>query len=329
MMTANHKETVLITGGAGFIGSHFSERLLAEGYRVICVDNLNPFYSPIIKRLNLDLLSKHSGFQFEKGDIRNRTFIDHIFQTYRPHYLVHLAAMAGVRPSLDNPSYYIDVNIHGTQVLLDTLKDHPVKKMIFASSSSVYGNNEKVPFSEDDNVDKQISPYGATKKMGEVLLYTYHHLYDIPMALLRFFTVYGPRQRPEMAIHKFTRRLYRNQPIPVYGDGTTARDYTFITDIIAGLWSAFNHDDDYAIYNLGNSEPVKLMELVEIMADITGLEPNLEFRDLPPGDVVQTFADINRAKSRLDYEPKTSFYDGLGQFWEWYLAMKKEHPRLF
>ncbi|NOZ74273.1 MAG: NAD-dependent epimerase/dehydratase family protein [FCB group bacterium] len=329
MNTSKRKITVLITGGAGFIGSHFSERLLSEGYRVVCIDNLNTFYSPLIKRINLELLSKYPDFAFAKGDLRKRSFITQIFETYRPQIVVHLAAMAGVRPSLENPGLYIDVNIRGTQVLLDVIKKYPVEKMLFASSSSVYGNNEKVPFSEDDNVDKQISPYGATKKMGEVQLYTFHHLTEIPVTLLRFFTVYGPRQRPEMAIHKFVRKLYRNRPIPVYGDGTTARDYTFFADIIAGLWNAFHHEDEFAIYNLGNSEPVKLSELIEIIAEISGREPELEYKPLPPGDVVQTFADINRARTRLDYDPKTSITDGLGQFIEWYLFMKKEHPRLF
>ncbi|MFQ6614954.1 MAG: GDP-mannose 4,6-dehydratase [Fidelibacterota bacterium] len=329
MNTSKRKTTVLVTGGAGFIGSHFSERLLTEGYRVVCIDNLNSFYSPIIKRINLERLSKYRHFSFEKGDLRNRSFIARVFETWKPRYLVHLAAMAGVRPSLENPGLYIDVNIRGTQILLDTVKKYPVEKILFASSSSVYGNNEKVPFSEDDNVDRQISPYGATKKMGEIQLYTFHHLTGIPTVLLRFFTVYGPRQRPEMAIHKFVRKLYRNQPIPLYGDGTTARDYTYYEDIVAGLWSALRHDDDYAIYNLGNSEPVKLMELIEIIAELSGREPRLEYKPLPPGDVVQTFADISRARTRLDYAPKTSLTDGLRQFIEWYLAMKKSHPRLF
>ncbi|RMF09626.1 MAG: SDR family NAD(P)-dependent oxidoreductase [Candidatus Neomarinimicrobiota bacterium] len=328
-MVSKRKETVLVTGGAGFIGSHFCQRLLQGGYRVVAVDNLNPFYSPLIKSLNLKELARYRSFRFEKGDIRQRAFLQAVMEKTRPDYVVHLAAMAGVRPSIQNPSLYVDVNIRGTQVLMDVVRQFPVKKFLFASSSSVYGNNEKVPFSEDDNVDRQISPYGATKKMGEVLLYTYHHLYGIPMALLRFFTVYGPRQRPEMAIHKFVRLLYRNRPIPIYGDGSTARDYTFIDDIIAGLWNVLHHEDTFAIYNLGNSEPVKLGELIEILAELTGREPRLDYQELPPGDVQQTFADISRAHSRLDYTPQTTISEGLGLFLEWYQAMKKEHPRLF
>ena len=325
-----HKETVLVTGGAGFIGSHFSDRLLANGYTVVCVDNLNSYYSPLIKRLNLEELSKHNHFHFEKGDIRNRKFIGGVFQKHQPQILVHLAAMAGVRPSLENPSLYIDVNIRGTQVLLDAIRQYPVQKLLFASSSSVYGNNEKVPFSEDDNVDRQISPYGGTKKMNEIQLYTAYHLTGIPTTLFRFFTVYGPRQRPEMAIHKFVRLLYRNKPIPVFGDGTTARDYTFFSDIIDGLWNALHHEEeDYSIYNLGNSEPVKLMELIEMLAELTGRDPKLESFELPDGDVVQTFADISRARTWLDYDPKTTIFDGLGEFIEWYNTMKKQHPRLF
>jgi UDP-glucuronate 4-epimerase len=221
------------------------------------------------------------------------------------------------------------VNINGTQVLLEEMKDKEIKKFIFASSSSVYGNNDKIPFSETDMVDQQISPYGATKKMGEELCFTYAHLYQIPTVCLRFFTVYGPRQRPEMAIHKFVRHILSGQPLPFFGDGSTARDYTYIDDIISGIIAALESNEDFMIYNLGNSEPVKLADLVSTISDVTGEKAFLDEQALPSGDVQRTYADISRAESRLDYSPTTHFYDGVVKFVDWFKSVKTEHPQLF
>lgn len=329
MMEKKMDRTVLVTGGAGFIGSHLIDRLLLDEIPVVCVDNLNNFYSPTIKQLNQSAHLENELYTFKKGDIRNRSFLERVFDEYDIGIVVHLAAMAGVRPSLEDPMLYTDVNINGTQTLLEVMVHHAVDKFLFASSSSVYGNNEKVPFSEDDNVDYQVSPYGATKKMGEILCYNYHHLHGIPTSALRFFTVYGPRQRPEMAIHKFVRRIFNEEPIPFFGDGNTARDYTYIDDIVDGIVKAMQAEDEYMVYNLGNSEPVKLSELVDILGELTGKNPVINRQELPPGDVLQTFADIERAKKRLDYHPQIHIMEGLQKFIDWYRQMKDRRPRLY
>ncbi|MBC8345103.1 MAG: GDP-mannose 4,6-dehydratase [Candidatus Marinimicrobia bacterium] len=328
-MTNITKYSVLVTGGSGFIGSHLIDRLLEEGNQVICLDNLNDFYDPRIKDLNRSSHYDFDQYSFVKGDIRDQDLINTIFKDNDINVVIHLAAMAGVRPSLEDPKLYTDVNINGTQNLLEAMNDSGVQKFLFASSSSVYGNNKKTPFSESDVVDFQISPYGATKKMGEIMCYTYHHLSEIPTSCLRFFTVYGPRQRPEMAIHKFTRLMKNNQPIPFFGDGSTARDYTFIDDIIDGIFGAMNKEDQFAIYNLGNSKPVKLNELVYVIGERSGCDPILDRQPLPAGDVIQTFSDISRAKSRLDYEPHVSIDDGISQFIEWYDDMVTSHGELY
>lgn len=320
---------ILVTGGCGFIGSHLIDKLLAQKRKVVCIDNLNDFYHPEIKLLNQKPHLDYKRYTFHKGDIRNKTFIREIFTTYSIDTVIHLAAMAGVRPSLEDPVLYTDVNILGTQVLLEEMKDKEIKKFIFASSSSVYGNNDKIPFSESDMVDQQVSPYGATKKMGEEIVYTYSHLHNIPTVCLRFFTVYGPRQRPEMAIHKFVRHILKEQPIPFYGDGTTARDYTYIDDIVRGILSALETTDDFMIYNLGNSEPVKLMELVTTISEVIGKEAILDEQDIPSGDVLRTYADITRAERRLDYTPETHFNDGIVKFIDWFRSIKNAYPELF
>jgi len=322
-------KTVLVTGGSGFIGSHLIDQLLEAGNRVVCLDNLNDYYNPLIKDLNRAMHLDYDQYTFINGDIRDRNQVGDIFKQFDIEIVVHLAAMAGVRPSIENPTLYTDVNINGTQTLLEAMGDSGIQKYLFASSSSVYGNNKKTPFSEDDIVDFQISPYGATKKMGEVMCYTYHHLSGIPTSCLRFFTVYGPRQRPEMAIHKFTRLLRNGTPIPFFGDGFTARDYTYINDIIDGIFGAMVAEDQYAIYNLGNSEPVKLDELVHVISERVGVEPILDRQELPVGDVIQTFADVTRAKSRLDYDPQISIDDGIRQFVDWYDTMTKSHGELY
>jgi UDP-glucuronate 4-epimerase len=326
-MTDEHP--ILVTGGAGFIGSHLIDALLDRNETVICLDNLNDFYAPEIKRLNQKQHKDHKTYHFFKGDIRDREFVEKIFKKWEIGTVVHLAALAGVRPSLKQPTLYTEVNILGTQTLLEVATRNKVSQFVFASSSSVYGNNEKIPFSETDNVDQQISPYGATKKMGEVLCYTYHNLHQLPMICLRFFTVYGPRQRPEMAIHKFVRLMFNGDPIPVYGDGSTARDYTYIDDIVAGIIKVLEVKEGYTIYNLGNSEPVKLKDLIAVIGEVLDVTPRLDFRPLPIGDVQRTYADITRARQHLDYEPKTHLHDGIISFVDWYREMKAKYSEWF
>jgi UDP-glucuronate 4-epimerase len=320
---------ILVTGGAGFIGSHLIDHLLEAGNLVTTIDDFNDFYDPKIKAINQERHFNYESFKSINADIRDQATLRQIFGENDIGRVVHLAAMAGVRPSLERPAHYTDVNITGTQSLLEVSAEHKIDGFIFASSSSVYGNNEKTPFSEDDNVDRQISPYGATKKMGEILCYTYNHLYDIPMTCLRFFTVYGSRQRPEMAIHKFVRHILSGKPIPFFGDGETARDYTYIDDIISGILSAMKNVGDYAIYNLGNSEPIKLKELVAIIEEQTGKNLVLDKQELPPGDVIQTFADITRAKKHLEYNPQVHINDGIGRFIDWYEQILEQNPELY
>ncbi len=320
---------ILVTGGAGFIGSHLIDRLLSNNRKVICVDNLNDFYNPGIKRLNQEQHFNYKRFEFHQGDIRDAEFIDKLFQQYEFGTVVHLAAMAGVRPSIEKPMVYTDTNVTGTQILLETAVKYQVKHFLFASSSSVYGNNEKTPFSEEDRVDFPVSPYGATKKMGELLCYTYHHLYQLPVSCLRFFTVYGPRQRPEMAIHKFVRMILNEEPIPFFGDGDTARDYTFVSDIVNGIVATMDQANDFIIYNLGNSDPIKLSELVESIGEICGKLPIIDQQEMPAGDVLQTYANIERARKRLGYEPTTDIKTGLREFINWYLEISQKHKKLY
>lgn len=322
-------KTILVTGGSGFIGSHLTDQLLASKNRVVCLDNLNDFYDPRIKALNRSGHANYDDYTFVKGDIRDGELVAKLFKENDFEVVVHLAAMAGVRPSIEYPLLYTDVNINGTQILLEAMKKSNVQKFLFASSSSVYGNNKKTPFSEKDIVDFQISPYGATKKMGEIMCYTYHHLSGIPTSCLRFFTVYGPRQRPEMAIHKFTRMMQNEELIPFFGDGLTARDYTFIDDIINGIIGTMRAKDEYMIYNLGNSDPVKLDDLVKVISKRVGVNPRLNRLELPAGDVLQTFADVSRANLRLGFESKTSIDEGIGRFVDWYETMIESHGDLY
>ncbi len=323
------ERSILVTGGAGFIGSHLVDALLARGETVVCLDNLNAFYAPEIKRLNQEHHRDYHTYHFYEGDIRDGDFVEQVFKEWDIGTVVHLAALAGVRPSLKQPALYTEVNVLGTQNLLEAATRNKVAQFVFASSSSVYGNNEKIPFAETDNVDQQISPYGATKKMGEVLCYTFHHLHQLPMLCLRFFTVYGPRQRPEMAIHKFVRLMFNGDPIPVYGDGSTARDYTYIEDIITGIIKVLEVKEGYTIYNLGNSEPVKLKDLITVIGEVLDVTPRLDFQPLPKGDVQRTYADITRARQHLDYEPKTHLHDGIISFVDWYREMKAKFGEWF
>jgi len=306
---------VLVTGGAGFIGSHVASSLLSRGDEVTVLDNFNDFYDPAIKRANAAALK---GARIVTGDIRDEALVAKLFAEGRFDAVMHLAAMAGVRPSLLDPLHYADVNVRGTLILLEELKERPATRFVFASSSSVYGSNEKVPFREDEDIHHPVSPYAATKRAGELLAYTHHHLYGIPTSCLRFFTVYGPRQRPEMAIHKFVDAVHRGKPIPFFGDGSTRRDYTYIDDIVDGVLRAIDRCKGYEIYNLGESQTTSLSELVRLIGEATGKEPVLDRQPMQPGDVLVTYADVSKAREQLGYDPRTSVREGLERFVRWY-----------
>jgi len=306
----------VITGAAGFIGSHLTERLLRDGYTVVGIDSFDTFYDPQIKRRNIEAALQHPNFDLVEADIRDNTVMDSAIAD-DVDVIIHLAARAGVRPSIEQPALYTDVNINGTVVLLEIARQRGLKKFVFASSSSVYGNNKKVPFSEDDNVDFPISPYAATKKAGELICHTYHHLYGIGMTCLRFFTVYGPRQRPDLAIHKFARLIENGQPIPIYGDGTMRRDFTYIDDIVNGVVAAIDKCAGYEIYNLGESRPISVSDLVAEIEKALGKQAAKDHLPVQPGDVNQTYADVAKAQRDLDYDPATHIATGLAAFVRW------------
>lgn len=308
--------TALVTGAAGFIGSHLSEALLAAGWRVVGLDSFDSFYDPAVKRKNVAACLKQNAYSLVEGDIRDEAAVEKAMRGV--DMVVHLAARAGVRPSIEQPLLYQDVNIRGTCVILETMRKLGLRKLVFASSSSVYGNNAKVPFSETDNVDFPISPYAATKKAGELICYTYHQLFQMHITCLRFFTVYGARQRPDLAIHKFTRLIEEGKPIPVFGDGSMMRDHTYIEDIIAGVMCAIHKCGGYHIYNLGESEPVSLSDLIRAIETALGKKAVIQRQPPQPGDVERTFADIARARAEIDYQPRTSLAEGLARFVEWY-----------
>jgi UDP-glucuronate 4-epimerase len=320
---------VLITGAAGFIGSHLSERLLDDGWMVVGVDNFDDFYDPRIKRRNITDCLKNKNFQLVEADIRDNAAMDKTVGS-GVEIIVHLAARAGVRPSLEKPLLYADVNINGTMILLEAAKKHKVNKFIFGSSSSIYGNNKKVPFSEDDNVDFPISPYAATKRAAELICHTYHHLYGISITSLRFFTVYGPRQRPDLAIHKFAKLIEQDKPIPVYGDGSMMRDFTYIDDIIDGTVAAIKqlvachsgHEPrvtghGFSIYNLGESRPISVNYLIAELEKALGKKTVKEYLPPQPGDVERTYADVIKAVNELGYKPNTTIQAGLAKFVQW------------
>jgi len=309
--------TVLVTGAAGFIGSHLSGRLIARGDAVVGLDNFNTYYDPAIKRRNVAGLPR-GGFRLVEGDIRDRDTVRRAFAEHKPGSVVHLAAMAGVRPSLENPVLYHDVNCTGTAVMLEAARDAGVKRFVFGSSSSVYGGNPKVPFHEDDDVSRPVSPYAATKRANELTCHTFAHLYGMDIAALRFFTVYGPRQRPEMAIHKFVRLVEAGERLPLYGDGRSERDYTYIDDILDGVIKAHDRSTGFRIYNLGESATISLRELVAAIGRATGREPGVDWLPDQPGDVPRTFADIRRAREELGYDPRTNLEQGLQRFVAWY-----------
>jgi UDP-glucuronate 4-epimerase len=317
-------QTFLITGAAGFIGSHLADKLLNEGNKVIVVDNFCDFYNPEIKENNVKHNLSNPNYKLYRADIRDRNELAKVFNENKIDVVIHLAAMAGVRPSIDNPIYYQEVNCVGTQNILEEMKLHNIKKLVMASSSSVYGNCKEVPFKENMIVDFAISPYAATKKANEVMTHVYHKLFDFNVIMLRFFTVFGPRQRPDLAINKFTRLMLNDEPIPMFGDGTTSRDYTYIDDIVDGIIKSCNYvennKDVYEILNLGNSSPVSLKEMINTIADVLGKTPNIQELPMQPGDVERTFADISKAKKLIGYNPKTSFKEGIESFIDWYKA---------
>jgi len=310
---------ILLTGGAGFIGSSVTDALLERGDAVTVLDNFNDFYDPAIKRHNAAEIEA-KGARLVEGDIRDGALVTKLFAEGAFDGVIHLAAMAGVRPSLLDPMLYEDVNMRGTLNILAELQKRPEIRFVFASSSSVYGGNESVPFREVDEIHHPVSPYAATKRAGELMCYTFHHLYGIPTTCLRFFTVYGPRQRPEMAIHKFVRAVHAGQSIPFFGDGTTRRDYTYIDDIVDGVVKSLDHCKGYEIYNLGESQTTSLAELVNLIGEVCGKEPVIDRKPMQPGDVVVTFADIAKAKAQIGYAPKTLIREGLERFVAWYRA---------
>ena len=309
---------ILVTGGAGFIGSHLTRRLLERGERVTCLDDFNDFYDPAIKRRNAAGFANHAAWRLVEGDIRDATLVDDLFVKSRFDAVIHLAARAGVRPSLREPILYEDVNCIGSLRLLEAARHHGPANFVFASSSSVYGINEKVPFSESDPVENPISPYATTKRAGELLCYNYHHLYGLRTSCLRFFTVYGPSQRPEMAIAKFTDLLARGERIPLYGDGSTRRDYTYIDDIVDGVVAALDLAPGFEIFNLGGSQTTRLDDLVRWIADALGVEAQIDFLPEQPGDVPITYANVAKAGRMLGYAPKVPIREGLARVADWY-----------
>ena len=321
--------TYFITGGAGFIGSTLSQKLIEQGNKVVAIDNFCDFYNPKIKENNVKELLQNENFKLYRADIRDKKALKEIFDENQIDIVMHLAAMAGVRPSIENPILYQEVNCMGTQNILEEMKEHNVKNGVFASSSSVYGNCKEVPFREDMIVDYAISPYAATKKANEVMAHVYHKLFDMNIIMLRFFTVYGPKQRPDLAINKFTRLMLEGKEIPMFGDGTTSRDYTYIDDIVDGIIKScnycMNNQNVYEILNIGNSSPTTLKEMINTIGQALGIEPKIKQLPMQPGDVDRTYADISKAKILIGYEPKTTFKEGIENFVKWY----KENKNLY
>lgn len=307
---------IVVTGGAGFIGSHLCEALLRDGHDVLALDNFDDFYDPSVKHRNLETAIKHPHFTLVEGDIRDERVVSEVVGG-EVAAVVHLAARAGVRPSIRQPLLYTDVNVHGTTVLLEACRRRGVDKFIFGSSSSVYGNSMKIPLAESDDVDHPISPYAATKRAGELLCHAYHHLHGMAITCLRLFTVYGPRQRPDLAIHKFARLIEAGEPIPVYGDGTMTRDFTYVDDIVDGITRAIEPCTGYHTYNLGESRPVSVNELVACLEEIMGTRAVIDRQPPQPGDVERTHADVTLARRELGYVPSTDLRTGLTRFVAW------------
>ncbi len=316
---------ILVTGGAGFIGSQLVDRLLARGDEVVCLDDFNDYYDPAIKRANVSAHLAHPAYRLVEGDLCDSATLDAAFAGPLDA-VIHLAARAGVRPSLDLPALYYRVNCEGTVGLLERCRQGGPRRVVFASSSSVYGGNTKVPFHEDDPVDRPVSPYAASKRAGELLCHTYHHLYGLDIACLRFFTVYGPRQRPEMAIHRFAQLMSEGARVPVFGAGDSSRDYTYVDDIVDGVLGALAHSRGYRIYNLGGANPVALSRLVQLVGEAMGLPVDVDAQPTQPGDVDRTFADVSRAAAELGYAPKVDIEEGVRRFVAWFRLTSSE-PR--
>ena len=322
---------VLITGAAGFIGFHLAKRLLSLGATVCGIDNLNDYYDVSLKEARLTILEKEPAFTFVRGDLADEAAVTKLFEDFRPDIVVNLAAQAGVRYSIDNPRSYIQSNIVGFFNILEACRHYPVEHLLYASSSSVYGNQEKTPFATTDNVDHPISLYAATKKSDELMAYTYSHLYGIPATGLRFFTVYGPWGRPDMAYFKFTNKIVRGEPIQIYNHGDMLRDFTYVDDIIRGVENmlcnppkANEFGDRYKVYNIGNNKPEKLMDFIETLEKAIGREAKKEYLPMQPGDVYQTYADVTDLIRDFDFKPSTPISEGLGRFAEWYKEYYKK-----
>ena len=313
----------LVTGFAGFIGSHLTEKLLNEGNEIVGIDDFNDFYSPKIKEQNIKSFKDNSKFTQYKIDIRDKDAVSKVFKKHKPEIVVHLAARAGVRPSIQLPTLYEEVNVLGTLNLLEEIKNFGVQKFVFGSSSSVYGECKNIPFKETEADLKPISPYGVSKLTGEKYCQTYNHLYNIPIICLRFFTVYGPRQRPDLAIYKFTKLIEDNKPIPVFGDGKYKRDFTYITEIVDGIISSINYNKtSFEIFNLGESKSTSVIDLVKLLENATGKKATIDWQDAQAGDVPITFADVSKAEKLLGYKPRTAPHEGIKKFVEWF---KLEH----
>ncbi|MFA9392179.1 MAG: GDP-mannose 4,6-dehydratase [Prolixibacteraceae bacterium] len=312
---------ILVTGCAGFIGSHLTEQLLAQNYQVVGIDNFDPFYDKSIKNKNLNGFINHPNFEFLELDLTDQQKLLNNLST-KIDLVIHLAGKAGVRPSIDDPNSYIQNNIVATQNILDLMKLKGIKKLAFASSSSIYGNTKTVPFNENMDVSNPISPYAATKKACELINHTYHHLHHIDIINMRFFTVFGPRQRPDLAIHKFTKLIRKGEQINMFGDGSSARDYTYVDDTVAGIIGTMDylleHENVYETINLGNNQPVLLRDLIATIYDATGATPNIRQLPMQPGDVDITYANISKAKQLIGYQPKFNFNEGVKKFVEWY-----------
>lgn len=315
-------KTYLITGGAGFIGSHLADNLLKEGYKVIVIDNFCDFYSPDLKERNVKENLNNPNYLLYRIDIRDCLAVNGVFESNKIDCVIHLAAMAGVRPSIENPTLYQEVNCLGTQNILECMKKHGVNKLVMASSSSVYGNCKEVPFKETFVVDYAISPYAATKKANEVMTHVYHALDNMNVIMLRFFTVFGPRQRPDLAINKFTRLMLAGEEIPMFGDGSTSRDYTYVEDIVDGIKKSIKYVEEnnnvYEIINLGNSSPISLKNMINTIGEVLEVKPKIKELPMQPGDVERTYADITKAKTLLEYNSKTTFKEGIEKFVKWY-----------
>ena len=326
MESFNKEFTYLITGAAGFIGYHLSKRLLEAGAKVIGYDNMNDYYDVSLKEHRLEGLNAYDKFEFVKGDLADKEALENVFKEYNPDVVVNLAAQAGVRYSIENPDAYIQSNLVGFANILECCRHYPVEHLLYASSSSVYGGNEKIPFSTDDPVDRPVSLYAATKKSNELMAYSYSKLYGMKTTGLRFFTVYGPLGRPDMAAYKFALKIMKDEPIQIYNHGNMERDFTYVDDIVTGIYNILCNPPMpdslgacYKVYNIGNHSPVKLMEFVSILEEKLGKEAKKEFLPMQPGDVLRTYADVSELMKDFDFKPDTSLEKGLGEFADWFL----------